>query len=455
MRPASLAPLAFALAGLALGAGCGDTLVDHTNTAVRDGGGNLCGEDQLVCDPACTTLDPAVACESCGTPCPDAPANASRTCTQVAPNQGACGYRCDPGYLDTGAGCAAPAALAAGDAFTCALVAGQVHCWGAGARGQLGDATLPEARAHAARVPGVTGATALGAGSQHACAASGSSVRCWGSRAGWGAAGADTATPQVVTALAGGVAAVEQIVAGAAHTCVRLAGGAVKCVGEATSGGGAPALGDGAVALELAAGDAFTCALVSVSGTRSVRCWGADDTGQLGRGSAGSAQATPVTVSLSGTLLHLAAGARHACVATTADPGPTTCWGDNAGNQVSDSTAPLLGPTSNLRVNKPASSAVTEPLFAGGAVSCIVIDDNPLHQLNCWGSDALAAGGPLVGEENHIVGADPPATAAIGAGHGCFVATDGTLRCWGHGASGQLGNEALGDSQSPVLVRGR
>lgn len=453
MRRLVLAPLLLALAA------CGDTLVDHTNTAIRDvPGGTLCADDQLVCDPACQSIT-VEACEACGTPCGPAPDRATATCDVVAKHQGACGYRCEPGYLDTGvpgSECLAPTALAAGAAFSCGLVEGQVHCWGDNTNGQLGDGTTA-ARSTAARVLGVSVATRLGAGSEHACAASGATVRCWGKRAGWGGTGADARAPVIVDALSGGAQPIAQIVAGNAHTCVLLANNTVRCAGEPNaSGNGAPALGTGALALELAAGDAFTCALVSISNARSVKCWGANDRGQLGGGSGGGAQATPVPVpQLTGTLRHVAAGQRHACVVTDADPGPTTCWGDNTGKQIGSMfSGTIVGPSSNTKVNKPASTTAAAPLAAGGAVTCVVVVDAS-HSMNCWGSDQLAAGGnpPTgAGEENHIVGADPPGAVAIGAGHACFVAVDGKLRCWGHGTSGELGHGAFADSQGSVLV---
>jgi alpha-tubulin suppressor-like RCC1 family protein len=448
----SLAPLAAAALGLAVGAACGDTLVDHRNTAVRDAGngGATCLDGQLVCGTTCPDLDPAAQCEACATPCGPPPLHSTVKCTQAGAHAGACGHDCDPGYLDTGTACVPASAVAAGDAFSCAIAAGAVHCWGANAQGQLGDGTTT-LRKISGKVIGLAGVTALGAGAAHACAASGATVSCWGLRAGWGG-GAGSATSPVAVECGNGAQVVEQLAAGAAHTCVRLASGTVRCKGEANaSGGGAPALGG--TALEIAAGDGFTCALVDASAARRVECWGANDHAQLGTGSAGSAQATPVAVPLGGALLHVAAGARHACVATDADPGPTTCWGDNAGGQVSrDGALTDVAPTQNTRVNKALYTAgAASPLAAGGAVTCVVVVD-ATNALTCFGSDALSAGGVAGGEKNQITFADPPAGAAVGAEHACFVAPDGRLRCWGHGALGQLGDGAGSDAAVPVLV---
>jgi hypothetical protein len=460
-----------AAAGALLGAACGDTLIDSSNTTVRDqgkpppgGGGNgqTCNDSQAVCGPTQECFDqtakPDGVCGASCLPCPPPPANAQGTCTVTGKNDGVCGFDCDDGYLKTSNACVPPALIAAGGAFSCAATSvadgGEVHCWGANDKGQLGVATTTASRNTAGRIAGLSGVTALAAGSAHACAVASGAVRCWGDPAGWGSSGAPVTTPVPVAALAGASA----LAAGAAHTCA-IVSGAVKCVGEPNaSGNGTPAIGG--TALQVAAGDAFTCALVDAGGgTRAVRCWGADDQGQLGDGVSGLPQATPKTVPLSGTLLALAAGARHACVATTASPGPVTCWGDNRGNQLGTFTAPLLGPTANTRVNKPALSSSQQPVAAGGTVTCVVLDDFPSKPLNCFGTDTFSAGGVAVaGEENHITGAnvpDPPAAVSIGNGHGCLIGPAALLQCWGHGESGQLGAAADTSSQTLVLVRDR
>jgi hypothetical protein len=45
-----------------------------------------------------------------------------------------------------------------------------------------------------------------------------------------------------------------------------------------------------------------------------------------------------------------------------------------------------------------------------------------------------------------------PATIAAGGNHACVLETNGEIRCWGRGGSGQLGNGATADSSLPVTV---
>lgn len=46
------------------------------------------------------------------------------------------------------------------------------------------------------------------------------------------------------------------------------------------------------------------------------------------------------------------------------------------------------------------------------------------------------------------------ATIASGGNHTCALAANGEVRCWGRGASGQLGNGSSTDSSVPVTVAG-
>lgn len=65
-------------------------------------------------------------------------------------------------------------------AHTCALLEdGDVWCWGANDRGQLGDGTTID-RAAPVRVPLAAAASAISAGGEHTCAILGEEVSCWG-----------------------------------------------------------------------------------------------------------------------------------------------------------------------------------------------------------------------------------------------------------------------------------
>ncbi len=237
-------------------------------------------------------------------------------------------------------------AVAAGGYFTCALVNGGVKCWGDNSQGQLGNGTSGSYLNEPADVSGMTeGAVALAAGDDHACAiTTAGGVMCWGSdgagQLGDGASGGNRATPAPVSGLSTGVTA---LALGADQSCAVVMG-AAKCWGGNANG----QLGDGTVAgrampvdvaglasgvLAIAAGDGSTCALTTSGG---VKCWGANDYGQLGDGTT-SAHRTPADVSELGSgVTGVTAGSAFACALTGA--GATRCWGLNDSGQLGDGT---------------------------------------------------------------------------------------------------------------------
>jgi hypothetical protein len=452
MRPRLAALVALSAAAL----GCGETLVDHSGARFfTEAPVTTCGDNLILCNGACVAQT-AARCGACDHACPAAPANATEACFPTGPggHAGTCDFTCDPGLLRCASGCCAPALVAAGGAFSCATTTtGEVHCFGAGDVGQLGNGGVLD-RATSAVVGGFAApVSTLAAGGAHACAISGGQTLCWGNGAAFGASGA-VLDPQVVPALAGATA----ISAGVSHTCGIVGAQAVCVGGTAATGAGTPALGGAALAV--AAGDRFSCALVDQgAGNAAVKCWGIDTFGQLGDGVSGSASATPLQVGsgvVAANVSHLAAGARHAC-AGTANPATTNqtlwCWGDNAANQLGAVAGALLGPTLNGRVKKPILR-----LAAGDHATCAMEDDagGGGRALSCWTSDALLLGTSNTGEPIHVTASVADYAFSAGGAHVCFVdalQSPARLKCFGAGARGQLGNGGTASSPlSPVLV---
>jgi alpha-tubulin suppressor-like RCC1 family protein len=205
----------------------------------------------------------------------------------------------------------------AGVHHTCAQTMQGVLCWGADEWGQLGDG----AATHSVCVDPAAGpqdcsltpvdtalpsATLLRAGHYHTCALAGLDLWCWGLNAA-GQLGNGTWSNSAVPVQALTPRGLSALAAGGAHTCAADAFGDVLCWG-ANDQGQAAARGPGVTALatparveglptatDLAAGYAFTCALLS---DQRVMCWGADDAGQLGGAvpAPGGHSAAPVAV---------------------------------------------------------------------------------------------------------------------------------------------------------------
>src|SRR5262249_34768238 len=187
-------------------------------------------------------------------------------------------------------------------------------------------------------------ATAITAGSYHTCAlTSAGGVECWGNNR-YGELGDGTrvsrATPVLVSGLASGVTAIG---GGNDHTCAVMSDGSVKCWGHNDSG----QLGNGTRADRLtpvtvsglggvtaiAGGDSHTCALTRSGG---VECWGQNDNGQLGDGTT-TGHLTPAAVSgLGSGVVAIGAGNAHSCALTSA--GAVECWGFNGNGELGDGT---------------------------------------------------------------------------------------------------------------------
>src|SRR3954447_21317511 len=141
-------------------------------------------------------------------------------------------------------------------------------------------------------------------------------------------------------------AATPKVVAGAQHSCSLDDVGIVKCWGNNESG----AVGDGTVEpritptgvtglgagiVDIAADGFSSCALL---GDGSVKCWGANTFGALGRGSADALpHPVPDYVSGLGGVTQISGGYYGYCVVIT--DGTAKCWGANPYGEIGNPAA--------------------------------------------------------------------------------------------------------------------
>jgi alpha-tubulin suppressor-like RCC1 family protein len=245
--------------------------------------------------------------------------------------------------------------------------------------------------------------------------------------------------------------------AGARHTCALLASGHVRCFGENESGqlgtsAAGPVDAERSAVLRftrpvtaLATGTAHSCALLD-DGT--VRCWGRGGSGQLGYGDAqdrkeaGSVPAVP----LGGSAVAVAAGGDHTCAVL--EGGGVRCWGDNSRGQLG------LGNTEPLGDDELPTAAASIPLGSearalglGLQHTCVTFHDG---KLRCFGANGFGQLGlghrRTVGDDESITEGTtlvqlPEAVVGVAASalNTCVVLRSGKARCWGDNRQSQLG----------------
>lgn len=362
------------------------------------------------------------------------------------------------------------AAISAGAYHACALhSAGEVICWGNNTYGELGRGGSGGFSPAPAPVPALSsGVVALSMGYNHSCALKDDgSVWCWGRNADGqlgNGSNSDSSSP-VRVALATKAAA---IAAGAYHTCALSTHGVVYCWGDnafGELGGGSllpssrnvpePVVGLGGPVRLLASGGYHSCA---VDGEGQTQCWGSNDWGELGNPStAASEMPRPVPVlGLPDESRQLALGARHTCAVTAV--GAVTCWGRGAEGQ--------RGNASDKSGDVPDGVHGFAPLDAvaissgSGLHTCAVTAQGGL---TCWGKNQFGQ----LGDDTMATRYYPTtpfglsafgAVIAVAAGgsHSCALQQSGGDRivtCWGHNASGQLGDGTTSDRarRGPVI----
>lgn len=276
-----------------------------------------------------------------------------------------------------------------------------------------------------------------------------------------------------------------EVAHGGRHACARLTAGRIKCWGDNDTGalGLGDALDRGAgpgemgqnlpdVVLDLsrtpkslAAGYYHTCVVFT---DNTLKCWGRNDTGQLGlgdknhRGDApgelGNAL-SPVNLGVGQLAAGVSAGLGFTCALLV--NGAVKCWGDNPFGQLG------LGDTFD-RGDDPGELGNALPPVALGD-DAIAISAGTLHAcallasggVKCWGANfngALGQGDTAhrgdspgeMGQNLPPVDLGVPAVAvSAGSAHACALLSDGQIKCWGNNLYGQLGYgdaDARGDN---------
>jgi alpha-tubulin suppressor-like RCC1 family protein len=425
----------------------GKKLGDACSDAGECGSG-FCA-DGVCCDTACDG-----ACSACSTP---AGAMVDGTCLANAVKSGQDLGTCDDTNGGCGGACSCDAGgmcskkplgvteLSAGGNHTCALFTdGTVKCWGANASGQLGLGDTTRRGDKAAQMGDKLPFLEFGNGKT-----------------------------------------VKKLGAGDTHNCAILNDGSLKCWGGNADGqlglGDSAArgndsgemgeflppvnLGKGRTATAVALGTGHTCALLDDA---TVKCWGLNDAGQLGLGNTTDRGDNPgemgdslpaVDLGMNAKVVAIAAGSEHTCALL--DDGKVKCWGGSDFGQLGLGSTLRRGdnggemgdslPAVNLGTNKKAVA-----ITAGFTRTCALLDD---ATVKCWGSgitgqlgqgDAQNRGDNSGEMGDNLKPIDLGMNKTVlahfgGAGHVCAKLDDESTKCWGRNLDGQLG---LGDTSS-------
>lgn len=456
--------------------------VDTSSNPKNCGGcGRACAKGQVCANGDCMTTCPS-GLTTCGASCVDitispdncggcdkpcaAPNNATAECTASQ-----CGFQCNADFEACGNACCPKqvtpppppvqpgAALAAGGNHSCAIMSGALKCWGSNGSGKLGDNSQSD-RTKAVQVQGLTtGVVAVGCGDIHTCALlTGGEVRCWGGNTYGQLGNGATTTSQIPTSVNGLSSGVIALSVGKEYACAIVTGGAVKCWGANDRG----QLGDGTnedsnvpvdvkamphPAVSIAAGTSHACALLDDA---SIYCWGSNDRGELGDGTLTDQNAPVAVKSVPANVVVIAAGYSHSCARTTA--GAVHCWGSNGSGQLGDGS----GNDSDVPVQVSTIGDATA-VDLGSFHSCAVVTG--AGTVMCWGlnsSGQLGDGTSL--ERDAPVTISSVATTyvdvAAGSSHSCARTQGDAIKCWGSNTRGQLGNGTTTSSAVPVSVQG-
>ena len=371
--------------------------------------------------------------------------------------------------------------ISAGSHHTCSKASdGEVHCWGYGTSGQLGDVRVSSDEPVQVHRPASHALYEyVSAGGYHSCGLTDNGkARCWG-LGGEGQLGSGedkgSKTPVTVKDSNGAdLTGLTQVSAGEFHTCALNEDVEVLCWGSGDDG----RLGNGAsdnqntpvnvLAVsgagnlsrikQVSAGKKHTCAL---NGGGKVYCWGANNRAQLGvLNTTTTSSNRPVEISDLTDVIQISIGGEQSCaLKKNGGNGQVVCWGYNNVNSSSHNTRVIQTTDStNLIYAKQVS--------VGENYACAIWKASASansKKISCWGQGGDHIGVANASDSTSAYLVDHPtedswstfgnvAQISAGNGHTCALMNNGDIYCWGDGERGALGNKLLTSTNRARLI---
>jgi alpha-tubulin suppressor-like RCC1 family protein len=358
-------------------------------------------------------------------------------------------------------------AVVAGVNHTVALKAdGSVWAWGSNASGQVGDGTSGTNRLTPVQVGTsgnwLTGVVAVAAGERHTLALKADgSVWSWGFNSS-GQLGDNSTTQRTLPVQVGTagnwLTGVVAIAAGANHSIALKSNGTVYAWGSNSSG----QIGDGTsgntrltpvqvsgltTATSVAAGQAHSMALKTDA---TVVAWGLNNNGQLGDGTT-TTRPTPVAVASLSGIATIGAGSSHSVAIRGMSSAARTLWtwGSNSVGQLGDGT--FLQRTLPVRTMSGAVEA------RGGDRQTLVLGADGFAW--AWGGNdngqlGIGVTSPSERLPRRVAKIVDPLSVSTGTNHSVALMSDGSVRAWGYGLLGQMGDGSTNSQLQPQTVPG-
>jgi hypothetical protein len=451
------------------GGACVDTRTDAAHCGDCDtacpemercvGGLCVCEEGQRRCDGVCSDVsaDPlnCGACDNaCGRDfvcvqstclCPEPGSSCGEICINLGTSTELCGdceTSCDPGSACASGECAAVADIAVGVGTACGVLEdGRAMCWGRNDAGQCARGPSAEPVERPALSRFLGGEVSkIALGEQHGCARKSDGTVWCWGEGAFGQLGDGRTDPGAPAPIPDLTDAVD-IEAGGNHTCVRKDDGSVLCWGLGRAG---QIPGGQDIVLIPTALELVEPAVSIHLGPATTCVLVAEArpgcTGELALGTIPGEKPR---------VADMAVGNSHGCLLY--EGGAVACWGANDQGQ-----GGVEGFDDLPTVVDVAGVGTASDVVVGDAFSCVLLEAD--GGVACWGSNARGqlAQDALVGSNTPLVINLPAATLALRAGpdFACALGADGITRCWGAGDTAQLGRGGpLEDDPDPAGVR--